>query len=88
MAVQTIFAFLKKHPNLREAFSKGRILTGYTNGSQEGKQVSVFVFRTSWSQFCISALSKSVLLSGKVLLVSESEDLDPNGNWEAYSLEL
>ncbi len=86
MAPQAILRLLEQYPQLRPFIEEGRFLTGYTNGSANGKQVSVFLLRSPWTQFCIQATACDSLISGAVLVVTDDPQWSLESNWKAYNL--
>ncbi|HAC63224.1 MAG TPA: hypothetical protein DCF68_06695 [Cyanothece sp. UBA12306] len=86
MASPAIFRLLEKYPQLKPFIQEGRFLTGYTNGSVQGKQVEVFLLRSPWTQFCIQAQAYDVLIPGPVLVITDDIQWSLESKWKAYSL--
>lgn len=86
MVSHSVLLLLEKHPQLRPMIKENRFLTGYTNGSGDGKLVPVFLLRSPWAQFCLQATACESLTPGGVLVVTDDPQWSLESNWKAYSL--
>lgn len=86
MISKTFANLLQRHPQLKNYIEEGQFLTGYTDGSSDGKTVSVFLFRSSWHHFCIQATACDSLPAGEVVLVTDNTLWNLTSEWKAYSL--
>lgn len=86
MISKNLAGLLQRHPQLKKSIEEGQFLTGYTDGSVNGRTVSVFVFRCSWHHFCIRATACDSLPPGEVLIVTDNSLWNLSGEWKAYSL--
>ncbi|WP_013325376.1 hypothetical protein [Gloeothece verrucosa] len=86
MISKNLASLLQRHPQLKNSIEEGQFLTGYTDGSTNGKTVSVFVFRSSWHHFCIQATACGSLPPGEVVVVTDNSLFNLTNEWKAYSL--